>query len=165
MLKSYQSLTIEKVIFDLDAFFASRPTMKTQSTPDTAPREIYREALCTLNTQGFCIYGNYPWDAWQRAAEARGVLAEMAVLGRAVMREAYQHGWSERLQSLCGWNDEGKRMIKLALRSPNTARLRWNWLLETDGLRVDPTQNYEWVGEESWTWPRRRRQWMKANRA
>ena len=140
--------------------------MKSTSTPETpAPiREAYRQSLDVLSTQGFCVYGQYPWDGWQRMALLHGVPEELAALGRAVMREAHQHAWEERLSSLCGWNDEGRRMIALALRSPEKALRRWDWLLETDGQRVDPA-THEWIGEESGEWPRLRRRWMKERRA
>lgn len=82
-----------------------------------------------------CEYGNYPWDEWERYAAACGVPKELAGLGRAVIREAYQHDWTDRLKSLCGWKDDGRRMIKLALGSPKIAEKRWNRLLETDGYR------------------------------
>jgi hypothetical protein len=123
--------------------------------------KAYRQCLHVLAAQGFCGYGQYPWDAWQCLARLHGVPEDLAVLGRATMREAYQHNWSDRFRLLCGWGDMGQRMIALALRSPKTARQRWEWLLETDGQRVDPWDNYEWVGEDAWTWPRRRRQWLK----
>ena len=80
-----------------------------------------------------CSYGQYPWDDWQRWAIAQGVTEDIADLGRSVIREAYQHGWSERLQSLCGWRDDGQRMVKLALHSPEKARKQWDHLLEADG--------------------------------
>jgi hypothetical protein len=124
----------------------------------------HRQALRVLRTEGFCTYGQYPWDYWQKRALARGVPADLAGLGRAVMREADQHCWCERLQSLCGWRDQGRRMIALALRAPATARLRWEWLLEMDGLRLDP-QTFEWIGEDDPGWPQRRRQWMQERRA
>jgi hypothetical protein len=82
-----------------------------------------------------CTYGHYPWDDWEKAALAAGVPQGLAGLGRLTMREAFQHGWDARLRSLCGWRDQGRRMIKLALRSPATARKRWQRLLDTDGLR------------------------------
>lgn len=82
-----------------------------------------------------CTYGHYPWDDWQKAALAAGVPQDLAGLGRLTMREAFQHDWDARLKSLCGWHDRGRRMIKLALRSPETARKRWNRLLDTDGYR------------------------------
>ena len=85
-----------------------------------------------------CTYGDYPWDGWQRWALAHGVPAELATLGRAVIREADQHGWDERLKSLCGWRDDGRRMLRLALRNPALAQKRWSRLLDTDGGRYDP---------------------------
>lgn len=47
--------------------------------------------------------------------------------------------------SLCGWRDHGRRMLHLALRSPEVARKRWYRLLSTDGGRVhfDPRTG-EW---------------------
>ena len=111
-----------------------------------------------------CACGEYPWDDWERSALARGVETTLANLGRAVMREAYQHDWCAGLQSLCGWKDDGWRMIALALRTPEAARLRWEWLLDTDGLRVDP-KTYAWLGEDHWQWPERRRRWMQERRA
>ena len=65
-----------------------------------------------------CSYGNYPWDDWEKKALAKGVPKELAALGRLTMREAYQHDWEDRLKSLCGWYDQGRCMIRLALRSP-----------------------------------------------
>jgi hypothetical protein len=104
------------------------------------------ESRLRLQTQGYCPYGHYPWDYWEKRALAAGVAKELAGLGRLVMREAHQHAWDERLQSLCGWNDRGGRMIGLALRSPATAEKRWQHLLETDGHRgfYDP-QTGEWI--------------------
>ncbi len=82
--------------------------------------------------------GAYPWDGWQKHALARGVGEDLAALGRAVIREAWQHGWGERERALCGWADDGRAMLRLALKSPETARKRWARLLETDGNRFDP---------------------------
>lgn len=121
-------------------------------------------SLQTLRSHGYCTYGSYPWDFWEKRALARGVPRDLAGLGRAVMREADQHMWSERLQSLCGWRDEGRRMIALALRAPETAQLRWEWLMDMDGLRLDP-QTYEWIGEDDPGWPMRRRRWLQERRA
>jgi hypothetical protein len=123
-----------------------------------------RQLLKTLRDHGYCTYGHYPWDYWEKRALLRGVPRDLAGLGRAVMREADQHCWSERLQSLCGWRDAGRRMIALALRAPETARLRWEWLMETDGLRLDP-ESFEWIGEDDPSWPQRRRRWMQERRA
>ena len=118
----------------------------------------------TLRDHGYYPAGQYPWDFWERRALASGVPADLATLGRAVMREADQHGWCGRLQSRCGWHDDGRRMIALALRAPAKARVRWDWLMDTDGLRVDPT-TFTWLGDDWWEWPARRRQWVKERRA
>ena len=82
-----------------------------------------------------CAFGNYPWDDWERSALAAGVDKSLAGLGRLTMREAYNHGWTDKLKTLCGWNDDGRRMIRLALRSPKAAEKRWQRLLDTDGYR------------------------------
>lgn len=82
-----------------------------------------------------CSYGHYPWDDWEKAALAASVPQDLAGLGRLTMREAFQHDWDARLKSLCGWHDQGRRMIELALRSPQTAEKRWQRLLDTDGNR------------------------------
>lgn len=76
----------------------------------------------------------------------RGVEKSLANLGRAVMREAYQHQWEESLQQLCGWDDDGEAMIGLALSMPEPARYIWQKLLDTDGCRgsYDPRTG-EWV--------------------
>ena len=144
--------------FGLTGFEKATPQQIAETAP--AISEAMRESLAVLNGQGFCVCGQYPWDHWQRIALDRGVPEELATLGRSLMREASQHAWGERLRSLCGWNDEGRRMIALALRSPKTAKQRWSWLLETDGQRVDPA-TFEWIGEESWKWPSLRRRWNK----
>lgn len=123
----------------------------------------HHQALRVLRTEGFCVYGSYPWDFWEKRALAAGVDESLAGLGRSLMREADQHCWWARLQSLCGWRDEGRRMIALALRAPETARRRWEWLMEMDGLRLDP-ESFEWIGEDDPSWPQRRRQWMKERR-
>ena len=94
-----------------------------------------------------CIYGQYPWDDWQRRALERGVSQELATLGRAVMREAYQHQWEPLLQQHCGWEDDGETMIELAKKEPVQASFAWQKLLDTDGCRgsYDP-QTGELVG-------------------
>lgn len=106
----------------------------------------YPQALATLRDQGFCIYGQYPWDFWETRALARGASRELAGLGRAVMREAHQHQWQSLLQKLCGWEDEGEAMIALALAAPDRARFFWEKLLETDGCRgAYHPQTGEWL--------------------
>ena len=83
-----------------------------------------------------CKPGGFPWDEWQRRASAAGVPDALASLGRAAIREAYQHSWSPELQRECGWDDDGEAMIELALRDAAGAERRWSWLLETDAGRA-----------------------------
>jgi hypothetical protein len=80
-----------------------------------------------------CEPGGYPWDEWRQRALAAGIDDALAWLGRGVMREAYNHDWSERLRHECGWSDEGATMLELALAQPGEAARRWEWLLSTDG--------------------------------
>ncbi len=95
---------------------------------------------------GACEYLHYPWDGWEKWAIAQGLDQDLAGLGRLVIREAYQHHWSVRLKSLCGWCDDGRRMLKFALRSPDKALKRWNRLLETDGYAGEYDQKTgQWV--------------------
>lgn len=88
--------------------------------------------------------GEYPWDQWRTWAVADGVGEELADLGRAVIREADQHGWSEELQAECGWLDHGQAMIEQALRKPEEAHQRWQTLLDTDGERGRSNAHGEW---------------------
>jgi len=99
--------------------------------PDETPRLRDDEVMGST-------YGAYPWDGWEKSALAQGVPADLAALGRAVIREAWQHGWDEPLRSLCGWRDDGRRMLRLASRNPALAARRWTRLLDTDGGRYDP---------------------------
>ena len=74
---------------------------------------------------------SYAWDYWKTKALAAGVTGDLAALGRAVMREHYQHGWSS-------YGDEvsvrsGDEMLRLAISDPDKAAARWQWLLDTDG--------------------------------
>jgi hypothetical protein len=85
-----------------------------------------------------CVYGSYPWDGWQHWAFAHGVSMELATLGRAVIREAWQRGWDEKLRAECGWRDDGRAMLALALSDPALAAITWTKLLDTDGGRYDP---------------------------
>jgi hypothetical protein len=80
--------------------------------------------------------GSYPWDYWEGLASEAGVSRELATIGRAVMREADQHGWDDELQRECGWSDAGEAMIELARSNPAEARRRWEHLLATDGERI-----------------------------
>jgi hypothetical protein len=82
-----------------------------------------------------CTPGQYPWDDWKKRALERGLDEDLAIRGREVMREAYQHQWDRILMWLCGWEDEGSAMLELAQAAPKSARLIWRKLLATDGGR------------------------------
>ena len=79
--------------------------------------------------------GRYAWDRWQDLAITAGVQNELAQLGRAVMREAVQHDWPQKLKTECGWKDGGKKMLELSKKAPEKAQSRWEFLLDTDGNR------------------------------
>jgi hypothetical protein len=93
-----------------------------------------------------CSFGGYPWDDWERFALARGLDAELAGLGRLLIREAFNHGWEPWLQNLCGWGDDGQALLAFALRAPKAARRQWEILMRTDGLRGDyPSPSGDWT--------------------
>ena len=93
-----------------------------------------------------CTFGHYPWDGWERKAQAAGVPVELAVLGRAVMREAYQHDWAERLE-FCGWHDHGNAMhpagAPLSRRGAGTLAAVAGTPTAT-GAQRDPQSGHEW---------------------
>jgi len=128
-------------------------------TPDEA-----RELRAREDRLLACKPGQYPWDDWQRAALAAGVADELANLGRAVMREAYQHSWCEELRDECGAGREeaAEGMIFEALEQPNWAHSRWSWLLATDGLRSDPWTRVEGHPTDL-EWTPLRQQWEDEN--
>ena len=125
--------------------FKSRLTGSARKTVPTMKK--FRRPLGVFDSEVLdCVYGQYPWDDWERDALAAGVPKDLAALGRLTVREAFNHSWDDRLKSLCGWYDRGRRMIKLALRSPATADKRWDHLLATDGLRGEyDEQTGQWV--------------------
>ena len=98
---------------------------------DEAPRLRQDEVMGSA-------YGAYPWDGWEKRALARGVAAGLATLGRELIREAWQHDWNEELKARCGWADDGRRLLRQALRSPARAQACWQHLLDTDGGRFQP---------------------------
>ena len=108
--------------------------------------EQYEESLRVLASEGFCAPGEYPWDFWQARALAAGVSPELARQGREVMRESHQHDWDPVLKWLCGWNNDGKDMIALALEPSARAHSIWTLLMETDGFRGNcHPQSHEWI--------------------
>lgn len=76
---------------------------------------------------------DFAWDHWQKWAIEDGVPEQLAQLGRAVIREAYQHNWPNKLKAECGWSDDGREMLELAKTDPERAAIRWKYLLESDG--------------------------------
>lgn len=79
-----------------------------------------------------------PWEGWRARAHAAGVDADLAELGRDVIRDCWLHRWGDRhppLSRECGWEDEGAAMLALARKSPLRARDRWTELVLTDGLQ------------------------------
>ncbi|MES2437442.1 MAG: hypothetical protein V4584_00155 [Verrucomicrobiota bacterium] len=84
--------------------------------------------------------GHYPWDDWHSDALDDGVDPRLAALGRSVIREASQHSWCDSLKYECGvTSDECARgLILEAKEQPEFCRIRWEWLLITDGLRFNP---------------------------
>ena len=107
-----------------------------------------------------CSAGAYPWDDWERSALASGLAADLASLGRSVMREAYNHAWCERLKRECGWSDDGRLMLRRVLAQPRRTAARWEWLMLTDGLRFDPWERQEHY-EDSPCWGVMRRRWER----
>ncbi len=113
----------------------------TLSAETSPPRlQLDLDAVCA------CAFGGYPWDDWERHALASGLDAGLAGLGRLLIREAFNHSWESWLQNLCGWGDDGRALLALALRAPRTARRQWDILMRTDGLRGDyPARSTDWT--------------------
>jgi hypothetical protein len=76
------------------------------------------------------------------------------------MREAYQHGWCDRLKYECRIDNAGTAagMIACAKDHPHLIVARWQWLLATDGLRVDPWE-HQGRPEDSHEWNELRQRW------
>ena len=90
----------------------------------------FREKALETARQG-AMPESYAWDRWKTKALAAGVAEELAELGRAVMREHYQHGWPSHDNEVSARS--GEEMLRLALSEPEEAAARWQWLLDTDG--------------------------------
>jgi hypothetical protein len=59
---------------------------------------------------GRCEHPHFPWNDWERWAVACGLGTDLARLGGLLIREAYNHGWSEPLCVWAGWGDDGREM-------------------------------------------------------
>lgn len=124
-----------------------KKTFLSQTSGLTLPAKIPPPKLDLHFDVCACAFGHYPWDDWERWAQAQGLAAELAGQGRLLIREAYNHGWEPWLQSLCGWQDNGQALLAFALRTSRQARWCWSRLMETDGLRGDIHPK-----TKEWTW-------------
>jgi hypothetical protein len=79
-----------------------------------------------------------PWYDWEKWARAQGVPADLAMLGRDVMRAAWVDTWPPEVRAVCGWRDDGRGMRRLARRRPDLAQRRWSQWLNSQGGQVDP---------------------------
>ena len=70
----------------------------------------------------------FEWDEWKARAVAQGVPADLAELGRKIMRDAYMQRWPEDVLSDCGWDDDGFGMLALACAKPAETRRDWELL-------------------------------------
>jgi hypothetical protein len=122
----------------------SKPSSSDLTPPaETSPPPNLNPALDAVCA---CSFGGYPWDDWERFALSRGLDAELAGLGRLLVREAFNHGWEPWLQSVCGWSDDGRALLDFALRAPRQAQRQWDILMRTDGLRGDyPARSADWT--------------------
>lgn len=133
--------TGEVIVFDGEHY------RRQNDGPGGTPLESFdpkKNAIVGRLSGHACQPGDYPWDHWQKWALEDGVDADLAGLGRDLIREADQHGWNELLRKECGWSDSGKAMIELALQKPDEARKRWERLMKTDGERGFIDDDGEW---------------------
>ena len=125
-----------EIVRKLQATFAIRGGAKPGSgLPDWFPeleQQVlqFRERASEMARQ-VVMPEIYAWDRWKTKALAAGVTEELATLGRAVMREHYQHGWLSYDNEVSARS--GHEMLHLALSEPDQAMARWQWLLDTDG--------------------------------
>jgi len=69
------------------------------------------------------------WDEWQTAALVAGVSAELAQLGRAVLRDYSQHGLNADDPNRQQLGGNGDYMQQLALKAPTQAFLDFHTML------------------------------------
>jgi len=115
--------------------------LRTGNMPNAFPVPVDRApkgAELDIYSMASLAPRQYPWDHWERAALEHGVSEALASLGRAIMREHYNHAW-DRFDEEVSMRDPRapRRMIDQALTQPEACRARWIWLLATDGDRVD----------------------------
>lgn len=78
----------------------------------------------------------YYWDLWSSRAEALGVPAALASLGRELMREVAQHGHDST--TALGTEDDGPYMLAMCLQAPLSAEQRFSLdLASYSGVHFD----------------------------
>jgi len=128
--------TLLEIVRKLNVTFAIRSGAKPGSElPDWFPEleqqvRRFQERASVMARQGSIPEG-YAWDRWKTKALATGVAEELAALGRAVMRDHYQHNWLSYGNEVSPRS--GDAMLRLALSEPEKAATHWQWLLDTDG--------------------------------
>ena len=128
--------TLLEIVRKLNLSFAiSSGVSRGNELPDWFPEleqqvRQFRERALEMARHG-ATTESYAWDYWKTKALAAGVTVDLAELGRAVMREHYQHGWSSYGNEVSVRS--GDEMLRLALSEPDKAAARWQWLLDTDG--------------------------------
>lgn len=70
------------------------------------------------------------WERWFERALEQGVDEELAGLGRSLIREASEAGWSDDAAAEGGLLDDGEAMLELALLQPDHAAAHWQALLD-----------------------------------
>jgi len=128
--------TLLEIVRKLNLSFAkSSGVSRGNELPDWFPdleQQVrqFRESALEMARHG-ATPESYAWDYWKTKALAAGVAGDLAELGRAVMREHYQHGWSSYDNEVSVRS--GDEMLRLALNEPDRAAARWQRLLDTDG--------------------------------
>lgn len=62
------------------------------------------------------------WDRWEQQALVAGVAADLAQLGREVMRDHFEHGKGDHL---LGEKADGDKMLALCLKNAAAAKQRF----------------------------------------
>lgn len=102
-------------------------------TPYVSKWRPLHRCFPTPNDDEFDIEGLTAWDLWRKWAIEDGVPDELAFLGSQVIRQAHEDDWTEELQRECGWEDDGENMMWCALNIPEKCRIRWQYLIDSDG--------------------------------
>jgi hypothetical protein len=71
------------------------------------------------------------WDKWEQKAQAAGVAADLAQLGREVMRDHSEHGKGDYL---LGEEADGDKMLSMCLEDAQAAKLFFQECLYLDDV-------------------------------